>query len=108
MNVRKLKKLFEASKDKYGDAKKMGTTYQNITNILNGADPKVSTLEGIAKFYGVPVGYFFDELDDKGKTKQANLIEKQRLEIERLKGQINGMKEALDRLGLSLQGHLDN
>ena len=97
MNIDKLRDLFEASKDKYGDARQMGTTYQNIMKILNeGSDMKVSTLEGIAKFYGVPVGYFFDECDADGH--QAH-----ELEIEHLKGQIKGMQDAIDRLGLSLR-----
>lgn len=98
MNIDKLKALFEASKDKYADAKLMGTTYQNMMKIINkGGDMKVSTLEGIAKFYGVPVGYFFDEADADGRQSHE-------LEIENLKGQIKGMQEALDRLGLSLRG----
>lgn len=102
MNTDKLRKLFEASTDKYGDAKKMGTTYQNIQNIISGkSDPKVSTIEGIAKFYGVPVGYFFDESAADGRSKQE-------VEIARLKGQIKGMKEAIDCLGLSLKDFLIN
>lgn len=102
MNTDKLRKLFEASTDKYGDAKKMGTTYQNIQNIISGkSDPKVSTIEGIAKFYGVPVGYFFDEAAADGRSKQE-------VEIARLKGQIKGMKEAIGLLGLSLKDFLIN
>ena len=98
MNIDKLKKLFESSTDKYGDAKKMGTTYQNLTKILKeGGDMKVSTLEGIAKFYNVPVGYFFDEAEADGRKAYA-------LEIENLKGQIKGMQDAIDRLGFSLKG----
>ena len=88
MNKGKLKKLFDASTDKYGDARKMGTTYQTLQNILRGADFKVSTLEGIAKFYGVPVGYFFDEAEADGRQKKER-------EIERLKGQIEGLREAV-------------
>ncbi len=97
MNIDKLRDLFEASKDKYGDAKKMGTTYQNMMKLINkGGDMKVSTLEGIAKFYGVPVGYFFDEADADGRQSHE-------LEIEHLKGQIKGMQDAIDRLGFSLR-----
>ena len=98
MNTEKLRKLFEASKDKYGDAKKMGTTYQNISNIISGrTDPKVSTLEGIAKFYGVPAGYFFDEADKDGLSRHET-------EITHLKGQIKAYQDALDRLGFNLKG----
>lgn len=98
MNIDKIKKLFGQSTDKYGDAKKMGTTYQNLTKILKeGGDMKVSTLEGIAKFYNVPVGYFFDEAEADGRQSHE-------LEIENLKGQIKGMQDAMDRLGFSLKG----
>lgn len=88
MNTQKLKKLFDASTDKYGDARKMGTTYQTIINIINGANAKVGTLEKIAQFYGVPVGYFFDEAEADGKSSHQ-------AEIENLKGQIKGLKEAI-------------
>lgn len=100
MNINKLRALFEASTDKYGDARKMGTTYQNLTQLFrNGGDMKVSTLEGIARFYNVPVGYFFDEADADGRLSQE-------LEIENLKGQIKGMQDAIDRLGFSLKGFI--
>ena len=88
MNTKKLSKLFEASTDKYGDARKMGTTYQTITNIIDGADLKVSTLERIAKFYEVPVGYFFDEAEADGRSSHE-------VEIAKLKGQVKGLKEAI-------------
>lgn len=88
MNTQKLKILFDASTDKYGDAKKMGTTYQAIINIINGADPRAGTLERIAKFYNVPVGYFFDEAEADGRNSHD-------VEMENLKGQIKGLKEAI-------------
>ena len=88
MNTNRLKILFEASTDKYGDARKMGTTYQTITNIIDGADLKVSTLERIAKFYEVPVGYFFDEAEADGRSSHE-------VEIAKLKGQVKGLKEAI-------------
>ena len=91
MNIDKLKSLFEASKDKYGDAEKIGVTYEAIRKILAGSDPKVSTIEKIAKYYNVPVGYFFDEAEANGKTVNQ-------LEIENLKGQIKGLKDALDKI----------
>lgn len=63
MNIEKLKALFEKSKDKYGDAKQMGTTYQTLYNLIyKGSICKVDLLEKIAAFYRVPVGYFFDEV----------------------------------------------
>ena len=88
MNTGKLKKLFNSSTDRYGDARKMGTTYQAIMNIINGADPRASTLERIAKFYNVPVGYFFDEAEADGRKSHE-------VEIAKLKGQVQGLKEAI-------------
>ena len=89
MNTSKLKALFDQSRDKYADARRMGTTYQNLTNIiLRGADMRVSTLERIAAFYNLPVAYFFDEADAEG-------ILTKDLEIQRLKGQIEGLKTAI-------------
>ena len=88
MNTDKLKSLFESSTDKYGDCKKIGITYEAMRRILAGGDMKVSTLEKIARFYNVPVGYFFDEASVDGRT--AN-----EMEIERLKGQVEGLREAV-------------
>jgi len=64
MNIFKLKQLFEKSKDKYADSKAIGTTYQTMYNIIyKDSICKVDLLEKIAKFYKVPVGYFFDDED---------------------------------------------
>ena len=101
MNTEKLRKLFEASTDKYGDAEKIGVSYETMRKIVNGGDFKISTLELIAKYYKVPVGYFFDEADAKGHLSHQ-------IEIAKLKGQIKGMREALDRLGLSMKGLIIN
>ena len=101
MNANKLRQLFEASTDKYGDAKKMGLTYQAIMNVIKGTDAKVSTLEKIAQFYKVPVGYFFDEAEADGRTSHE-------AEIAALKGQIKGYQDALDRLGFDMRGIIIN
>ncbi len=93
MNTSKLKVLFDQSKDKYGDAKLMGTTYQNLSKFLKGGtDIKVSTLERIAAFYKVPVGYFFDEADAYGHNEKD-------MEIERLKVQVQALRDALSLVG---------
>lgn len=98
MNTDKITKLFEASKDKYGDARKMGITYQTMLNIMNGSDVKASTLEKIARFYNVPVGYFFDEAE-------ADDLSMHQKEIERLRGQIDGLKDALAILKDEIKQH---
>lgn len=62
MNTEKLRLFFESSGDKYADAKSIGTTYQTMYNIIyKGSVCKVDLLQKIARFYNVPVGYFFDE-----------------------------------------------
>ena len=49
MNTDRLKQLYETSKDKYGDARKMGTTYQTMWNIINKQRPfQTDLLERIA------------------------------------------------------------
>jgi len=88
MNTKKLAELFGSSKDKYGDARKMGVSYQSILNIIYGSDVKVSTLEKIARYYHVPVGYFFDEA-------QADGLSSKEAEITRLQGEIEGLKDAV-------------
>ena len=71
MNTTKLKDLFEKSSDKYADAKAIGTTYQSMYNIIyKGSICKVDLIERIAKFYGVPVGYFFDEEKEEKDRRQ--------------------------------------
>lgn len=101
MNINKIRELFENSENKYTDAEKIGITYEAMRRILNGGDLKVSTLEKIAKFYEKPIGYFFDEpMQQKKRERQGA----KQLEIERLKGQLKGMREAIDRLGFRLEG----
>lgn len=88
MNAKKLEKLFENCADKRKEARKMGTTYQTILNVINGADLRVSTLEGIAKYFNVPIGYFFDEASADGRAAHE-------VEIANLKGQVKGLKDSI-------------
>ena len=89
MNVDRLKSLWEKSTDKYGDAEKIGTTYQTMYNIIYKQRPfKVGLLEKIAKFYHVPIGYFFDETDATG------VAEKDR-RIAFLEGKVKALQEVL-------------
>lgn len=101
MNTKRLKQLFDTSTNKHADAKKIGVSYNSILKILDGGDFKVSTLEMIARYYNVPVGYFFDEAEADGRSAQQ-------LEIEYLKGQIKGLQDALDRLGYDMKGLILN
>ena len=88
INAKRLSALFDQAADKRTEAKKMGLTYQAIQNIINGSDPRTSTIEAIAKYYNVPVGYFFDEAEADGRSAHE-------VEIAKLKGQIKGLKDAI-------------
>ena len=89
MDIRRLRTLWEQSKDKYGDAEKIGTTYQTMYNIIYKRRPfKVDLLEKIAKFYHVPIGYFFDETDAKGVAEEDR-------RIAFLEGKVKALQETL-------------
>lgn len=79
MDTERLKELFEKSTDKYGDAERIGTTYQTMYNIIYKKKAfRTDLLEKIARFYQVPVGYFFDEADAQGideKDKRITFLE---------------------------------
>lgn len=92
MNTSKLKQLLDTCPDKRAACREMGTTYQTVLNVINGADLRVSTLEGIANYFNVPIGYFFDEASADGKAAHE-------VEIANLKGQIKGLKDAIRELG---------
>jgi hypothetical protein len=94
MNAVKLKVLFEKSRDKYADSKAIGTTYQTMYNIIyKDSICKVDLLEKIAKFYKVPVGYFFDE--EKSTSDLSSELEECKKEIQRLNDIIvNGRKKS--------------
>jgi len=93
MNTDRLKQLYETSKDKYGDARKMGTTYQTMWNIINKQRPfQTDLLERIAAFYGVPVGYFFDEADADGHNEDKEQIKSLQAQVEALKDVIVRLK----------------
>lgn len=85
MNITKIKELFDRCPDKRKAASDMGTTYQNMYNLIyKGSVCKVDLIERIAHYFNKPVGYFFDE--DVNSTlqvgKDVSFYEK---EIERLK-----------------------
>lgn len=89
MNVDRLKVLWEKSNDKYSDAERIGTTYQTMYNIIYKRRPfKVDLLEKIAKFYHVPIGYFFNETDAKGVADKDK-------RIAFLEGKVKAMQEVL-------------
>jgi len=61
MDVSKLKKLVEiCGFSKQTIADKCNISRPTLDNVLNGSDAKISTIESLASFFNVPVGYFFD------------------------------------------------
>lgn len=95
MEIERLKELWEQSTDKYGDARKMGSTYQTMYNIIyKGSVPKVDLLERIAGFYRKPIGYFFGEAVSEG----AGSADQER-EIIRLRAKVEAYENALRLLG---------
>lgn len=61
MNINKLKNLVdESGLTKQMIAEKCSISRPTLDNVLGGADAKISTIESLASFFNVPVGYFFD------------------------------------------------
>ena len=94
MNTEKIKNLFEKSSGKYAVAKEMGVEYMSLQNIISGkSSPTAKTLEKIASYYHVPVGYFFDEADRDGQHEKDK-------EIAYLKGQVDALEKVIRELKL--------
>ncbi len=92
MNTKKIKDLLEKHGKKYAAAEEMGVKYMSLQNIINGkSSPTAKTLEKIARYFGVPVGYFFDEVDADGQPMKD-------VEIARLKGQVEALREMIKEL----------
>jgi transcriptional regulator with XRE-family HTH domain len=90
MDIDRLKALFDGAKDKRAEAEAIGTTYQTMYNILvKGSTLKVDLLEKIAKYYKVPVGYFFDD-----QQEEKNNTEKE-MKIVRLEAEVRILKEVI-------------
>lgn len=101
MDINRLKALWEQSNDKYGDAKKIGTTYMTMYNIINKQRPfRVDLLEKIAAFYHVPVGYFFDEADEAGTSEKDKRIAYLEGEVDALQGTLKLFHDKLSDMHL--------
>jgi len=69
MNVEKLRNLYENANKKSQIGDKIGISRTALFDIMNeNVSPKVENLEKIAKYFNVPVGYFFDEETESGNT----------------------------------------
>jgi transcriptional regulator with XRE-family HTH domain len=94
MNVDKLESAIARSgKSKVEIAKLCGTTRQTINAMLRGADFGVSRLEKFAHTLNIPVGYFFDGVEDNGaKSVEIADLEK---EIKHLKDRLTDVQKLL-------------
>lgn len=74
MNNSRLIKLFNAGKFTKAElAKKCGISRPTVDNALNGGNIQVDTLEQLAKFFDVPVGYFFED-EQKDNNSIAHVV----------------------------------
>lgn len=55
-------------------ASSIGLTSQTIANILNGADAKVSSIQKIAAYFGIPAGYLVDEVPLQSTKGNSNIV----------------------------------
>lgn len=99
----KLKELMERNSDsKLGLGAMTGLSDQTINNILKGADMKVSSLQKIAIYYKLPIGYFFDEKNTiisgtKNQVGNGNII------IDDCQAQLNEANKEIEHLNQLLQ-----
>ncbi|MDR1343887.1 MAG: helix-turn-helix domain-containing protein [Tannerellaceae bacterium] len=91
MNINKLNELVDKSKlAKQSICERCGFTRPTLDNALAGGDIKISTLKSLAKFFNVPVGYFFNESDQittkvlTTEDRLLSIIESQQRTIENL------------------------
>lgn len=62
MDVNKLKELIlNSGLSKQAIADKCNISRPTLDNLLGGSDAKISTIENLADYFKVSVGYFFDE-----------------------------------------------
>lgn len=116
MNISKLKNLIEESgQSKQTIAEKCKISRPTLDNVLGGSDAKISTIENLATYFNVPVGYFFDSnnvnqscngasnvlvgRDNNGQISVSECqdkLEDALLEIEHLKDIIDGKDKLID------------
>lgn len=104
MNINRLNNLVNSSKlNKVQIAEQCSISRTTLDNVLSGADAKISTIEALSKVLGVSVGYFFEE-DTTGVAQRDELIEKYKLEIERLNTLLNKRRSTKVVVELDVDG----
>lgn len=66
------RKLLSMDKSLSEVARKLNVSQQSLNQTLNVADVKTGLLENIAKIYGCPISFFFEENNEAEVTVQAN------------------------------------
>ena len=62
MNTEKIKELYKKEPKRSEIHKRIGMSSSTLFDIMNGnGNPTIDNIEKVAKYFGVPVGYFFDE-----------------------------------------------
>ncbi|MDR2057557.1 MAG: helix-turn-helix domain-containing protein [Dysgonamonadaceae bacterium] len=76
MNIRNLEELVEKSKlTKQEISDKCGFSRPTLDSALRGADVKISTILSLAKFFKVPISYFFEDAPNGiTQTGKGNVI----------------------------------
>lgn len=77
-------------------SEQLGMTQQSLFKIIRENTTKISTLEQIANYFGVPVNYFFDDYEEN--QKQQELTDKERNELVILRERIQSLTIARDAL----------
>lgn len=104
MNINRLNDLVNSSKlNKVQIAEQCSISRTTLDNVLSGADAKISTIEALSKVLGVSVGYFFEE-DTTRVAQRDELIEKYKLEIERLNTLLNKRRSTKVVVELDVDG----
>jgi len=88
MDLNKLKKLYKAVDNKSEFYEKTGLAVSTMSAILNGKTlPSVLSLEKMAKYFKVPVGYFFDDYDQN----IINILKANHIEFKHIQEIENGI-----------------
>lgn len=74
----------------------LGMSKQSLFKIIRENTTKISTLEQIANYFGVPINYFFDDYEEKQNQKE--LTDQERNELGILRERVQSLIIARDAL----------
>lgn len=104
MNTSKLKEFVDNGKFSKVEISEMcSISRTTLDNVLSGADAKVSTIESLAKCFGVSVGYFFEEDDHTTSSSEVHTkLEEAQKEIVLLKKMLESASRKPRRVVIEL------